>query len=461
MIHHTAATQEQTANSPAHQIIMLLHQVLSMKDAQATQTPEPGRRGRPPLLSQDHLWLAMLLAMLQGLSGFASIWRLICWTGVGHWPILHLSRAAIRKRLLQANLDGLHEVLRRVSQALLSWTAALPGQPVAPFASAVLALDQSTLEAVRRSCQDVRQEAADSPRLLVGSLAALFDLRRQQWVRVLLREDVFANEKLFVEALLAGLPTGSLLLFDLGSFSFPWFDWLSDQGYWWLSRLREKTSYQVAHVFVQHGSTWDGLVWLGAYRADRAGHLVRLIQFEHGGRRYRYLTNVCDPAVLSLHEAACLYARRWEIELAFKTLKRELGLHLWWSSHQVLVLQQLLCGFILAQLLHAWHLRVAAEAGVDLFEVSLPVLVKLLAQAPTRLMSESSLCELLIGPGRRLGLIRPSRRTQVVTPALLEPFSPAPPDLLRQRPARYARCKCAPRSHRVCFQPRFFSFFLI
>ena len=163
-----------------------------------------------------------------------------------------------------------------------------------------------------------------------------------------------------------------------------------------------------------------------------------------------YLTNGCDPQVLSLAEVAHLYARRWDIELAFKALKGELGIHLWWSSHPLLVLQQLWAALILAQVLHALHLRVAAEAGVDLFEVSLPVLVKLVAQAPARFSSES-LLSLLVRKGRQQGLIRTSRRSQPVVPALLEPDVPAPPHLVRTRKHRYAqrqpdrqlKCVCA------------------
>ena len=349
MKHSIASTQEEMPESPANQIIALLLNVLSAGSVSAPTTAVTRGRGRPATLSHDHLWLAMLQTMLQGSTSFASLWRLITWTGIGHLPILDLTRDAVRKRLLHAKLDSLHDLLARVSQAVLPWTTQVQDRDLAPFATRILALDQSTLDAVRRTCQDVREEPVESARLLVGKLAALFDIQRQQWVRVLFREDVFANEKLFVEELLAGIQKGTLILADLGYFSFAWFDWLTDQGYWWLSRMREKTSYQIVHVFVQQGTTLDALIWLGAYNADKAKHLVRLIQFEHAGICYRYVTNVRDPALLSMSDAARLYARRWDIELAFKMLKGELGLHLWWSSFPILVLQQLLCAFILAQ----------------------------------------------------------------------------------------------------------------
>lgn len=402
----------------------------------------------------------MLVAILRGFKSFACVWRLLTWTGVGTFPILDLSRTAVRKRLLQGDLGSLHALLLRVSAGLLPWTTQAQDLGLAPFATNVWALDQSTLDAVRRCCSDVQQEEAGSPRLLVGKLAGFFDVRRQQWVRLLFREDVFANEKAFIEEVLAGIQRGTLILCDLGYFSFPFFDLLSDLGCWWLSRLREKTSYTIEHVLVQQGSTLDALIWLGAYRADCSKHLVRLIQFEYQGVCYRYLTNVLSPDLLSMSEAARLYARRWDIELAFKALKGELGIHLWWSSHPILVLQQLWAALILAQVLHALHLRVAYEAGVDLFEVSLPVLVKLLASAPARTSAEC-LIERLVRKGREQGLLRASRRYHPVVPALLVPYVAAPPHLVTTRKPRYAQRKCQARSERTCFHLRFFSFFLI
>lgn len=460
MTDHTASPQEVAESSPADQILAFLQQLLRPEPTETEGQPVIRKRGRPRELSSDHLWLALLMAILRGFTGVASVWRLLTWTGVGSFPLLDFTRDGVRKRLLKGDLGSLQDLLTRVSMALLPWTTQFQDDHLAPFATDVLALDQSTLDAVRRCGHDVRDEAKDSPRLLVGKLTGFFDIRRQQWVRLLFRDDVFANEKFFVEELFHGILPGTLILADLGYFCFSWFDWLSDQGCWWISRVREKTSYTVEHVFVRQGTTLDALIWLGAYRSDCSKHLVRLIQFEYQGTCYRYITNVCDYDLLSMSEVARLYARRWDIELAFKALKGELGIHLWWSCDPLLVLQQLWAALILAQVLHALHLRLATQAGVDLFEVSLPILVKLLAQAPSR-CTPDDLISLLLRKGRLLGLIRPSRRYQAVVPALLEPPTPAPADLVTTRKERYAQRKCSPRSDRSCFQPRFFSFFLI
>lgn len=459
MTDSNASTQATPMSSPADQILQVLQNVLRPVPEEPETATSP-RRGRPRELTSDHLWLALLIAVLRGFSSFASVWRLITWTGVGDFAVLNFTRAGVRKRLLHVDMDSLQAVLARVSAALLPWTQQVQDDSLAPFAPRIVALDQSTLDAVKRCCQDVREEPAESPRLLVGKVTGFFDLRRQQWTRLLFRDDVFANEKSFVEELFAGLETGTLILADLGYFGFAWFDWLTEQGYWWVSRMREKTSYTIEHTFVQQGSTLDALIWLGAYRADRSKYLVRLIQFEHQGICYRYVSNVCDYKQLSMSEIARLYARRWDIELAFKALKGELGLHLWWSSHPRLVLHQLFCALILAQVLHALHLRVAAEAGVDLFDVSLPVLVTLLAHAPARVTGDH-LISLLVRKGKEQGLIRASRRYQAVVPALLDSYLPAPADLLGSRTPHYAQRKCRPRSQRSCFYPRFFPFFVI
>src|SRR6266567_972795 len=452
---HNELSQQAVASSAADQIVAFL-QALVHPQPNASP-PSIGQKGpgRPALLAGDHLWLALLVAILRNLKGFAGVWRLITWEGIGTFPVLNLTRDGIRKRLLHTNMKGLQELLTRVSAALLTWTNAYQDQCLAPFATEVFALDQTTLDAVRRQCQDVRGEEKGSPRLMVGKLLGFFDIRRQQWRRIFFRDDVFVNEKHLVEELFGGIQKGTLILADLGFFSFAFFDWIGDLECWWISRVREKVTYEVVHVYVQQENAFDALVWLGAYRSDQAKHLVRLIEFDHAGLRYRYLTNVLDPAQMSMLEAARLYARRWDIEMAFKALKMELGIRIWWSSHQILVVQQLWCAIILAQVLHALHLRVADEAGVDLFEVSIQVLAKLLAHAPARLTDES-LISLLVRKGKEQGLIRPSRRYQVIVPVLLQPYVPAPPDLLLTRKHRYAhRRRGEDRYDRDIFVPRF------
>jgi hypothetical protein len=68
---------------------------------------------------------------------------------------------------------------------------------------------------------------------------------------------------------------------------------------WWVSRYRENTSYSIAHVFYQQREVLDALVWLGTGQ-KQARHLVRLVRLGDGIGVRMYLTNVCEPQLLSL-----------------------------------------------------------------------------------------------------------------------------------------------------------------
>ena len=236
------------------------------------------------------------------------------------------------------------------------------------------------------------------------------------------------------------LPQGSLVLFDLGFFSFPWFDQLTDRGFWWLSRLRKKVTYEVIHTFYQQGDLFDGIIWLGKYRADKAAHAVRLVAFTLGSPHYQYITNVTDPQLLSLHEIAQLYARRWDIELAFKMVKRHLKLHLIWSGKQEIVLQQLWAVLIIAQILHAIQVEIAGLTQVDPFDVSLELLT---TYVPQLALAGKNPIQMIVEDGRRVRLIRPSRRIHIQTPLVdLDKTVPLPPDTVLVRNPPYAQRKC-------------------
>jgi hypothetical protein len=144
---------------------------------------------------------------------------------------------------------------------LQAWLAP-PACALAPFASHIIALDETKLDAVVRHLPWQRQHRVGDPALLAGKLAALFDIRAQRWLRIQYVADALRNCKLEALALVADLPWHSLLLFDLGYFSFPWFDYLSERGFYWISRYREKTRYQLQHVYYRQGVILDAVVWL-------------------------------------------------------------------------------------------------------------------------------------------------------------------------------------------------------
>lgn len=437
--------------SLAQQIVTLLEELLVQSQASSTSLMTNGKRprGRPPTLPLEQLWLALLIGVIRQAKHLSTIWRTLCLETTGSYAVVRVTYEAVRKRLLSAGTAPLQRLFETISQALTQRSLSHPPSSalsLAPFASQVVALDETTLDHLQRLTQDLREVPDGDAHLIPGKVAGLFDLRLQRWLRVQFRADVLAGCNTGILLLLEALAPGSLILADLGYFGFPWFDYLTDQGFFWVSRLKAKTTYEIKEVLAydDHSGTLDAIVWLGTYRADRAAHAVRLVIFSFHGIQYRYLTNVLDPQQLSMQDIAQLYSRRWDIELAFKLLKCELGLHLWWGARTEVVLIQLWLSLILAQVLHALQLHVALQAEVEPFDVSMHLLVELLGTMPD---GPTPVIERLVQQGRFLGLIRPSTRMQVVVPAVpLHTLRPALTltDLVRR--ARYAQRNRYPRT---------------
>lgn len=408
----------------------------------AGTSAQPRGRGRPQTLVLAHVWLSLLTCVLLGMKNYQTLWRHLCCKPVGDFLPVKVSDDAIIKRMQQAGLAPLQDLLAQVSSLVAHWFPPDVQKTLAPFATRVVALDETTWDAMQRHLAPQRDLPNGDVRLLPGKLAARFDIRTQQWEQVQLREDAQANCKVGVCSLLEGLPEFSLLLFDLGYFRFPWFDYLTQRRLWFVCRLREKTTYPLVHTFYRSEGILDALVGLGSSHGARAGHLVRLVRFYDGQQVRCYLTNVLDPSQLPLPEVARLYARRWDSELAFLTLKRLLGLHHWWSSHPVLIQQQIFAVLIIAQVLQAVRLRVALQADVDPFDVSLPLLVQAL---PQLLHEPAGLEDWLLTQGRQLGFIRPHSCIPLVLPHIdLAQYQQAPPDLPLTRKARYIEYKPRP-----------------
>ena len=397
--------------------------------------------GRPRVLPAMALWAGLLVCVLRGFESQLAIWRLISERGLWFFPRFPVTDQAVYKRLHTAGTKPLERLFEQISSVLAERLQGIDsGKKLAPFAKEVVCIDESTLDGVSRTIPTLRAVPEGDSRLLPGKLAGVFDVRRQQWRTVTFQPDPHQNEKVMARDLAAQMPVGTLLVADLGYFGFAWFDWLTDRGYHWLSRLRAKTSYKVIHVFYERGEVFDGIVWLGAYRADRAKHAVRLVTFRQGKTMHRYITNVHDPRTFPIPSIAEVYARRWDIEMALKLVKQHLKLRLLWSAKRVVILQQIWATLIISQVLQALRLEIAHKAGVDTFEVSIGLLVQ---YAPQYAYEGRNPVEIFVERGRDLGFIRPSRRTRIHTPNIPdEAILPAPPELGLTRTPRYANRKC-------------------
>lgn len=226
----------------------------------------------------------------------------------------------------------LYRVLARLPARIAERTRPLPPllQAVQPRFSACYALDGTILEALFRKLQALR-EVAEAP--FAGQLAVVCDLATHLPAKLFYTDDPGANDKAILPRLLAWLPANSLLVFDLGFFAFTFFDELTSAGSWFVTRLREKTSFAVQQVLVNRAHVRDRIVKLGIYRSNRSSQLVRLVEVYIDGAWRQYVTNVLDPRRLSIVEVVELYEYRWRIETAFLLVKRLLDLaYLWVGS---------------------------------------------------------------------------------------------------------------------------------
>lgn len=291
--------------------------------------------GRPAILPALALWSGLLICLIRGFSSQRDLWRLLQSGRFWDFPRYAISDQAVYHRLARDGTAPLEALFAQVSRVVAERLEAWVDDDLAPFASQVVALDETTLDPVARTLPVLR--GVPTEQAIPGKLAGLFDIRRQQWQRIHFHPDFRQNEKVLARDVIADLPESSLILCDLGYFAFEWFDDLTTAGHWWISRLRAKTSYRISHVFYQDGQVLDALIWLGAYRADRARYLVRLVQIPYGRQVRRYITNVTAPEDLSIQEIARIYARRWDIEMAVQLVKQQLGLGLLWSAKPVVI----------------------------------------------------------------------------------------------------------------------------
>lgn len=175
-------------------------------------------------------------------------------------------------------------------------------------------------------------------------MTALLDicarLPRQVWYEA----EALAHDQRGWPQVLAALPAGALLSFDLGSTNFAQFAALTAARVTWLTRAKSNLAYTTVRAPRRTAAVHEALVWIGA-GADR--QQVRLIEVLDRGTWARYLTNELAPARLPAAYAVALYWQRGRIEDAYTAVKRLLGLAYFWAGSANGVQPQLWATWIL------------------------------------------------------------------------------------------------------------------
>lgn len=231
-------------------------------------------------------------------------------------------------------------------------------------------------------------------------------------VAVWYKQDAKANDKTWANQLLTRLPVGGLLVFDLGFFKFPWFDDFTVAHKFFVTRLREKTSYKVTRTLACGMYFRDEIIEMGEYRSNPCQYPVRMVSVLWGKTWYRYLTNVLDPQMLSAQQVCELYRRRWCIEDAFKITKRLLGLAYLWVGGTNGVQIQILATWMFYIVLNELCTEVAVALNQPLERISVEMVFRGLyhfAQAVIRGYAHP-LITYFVEHHQRLGLVKAIRK---------------------------------------------------
>lgn len=192
----------------------------------------------------------------------------------------------------------------------------------------VFAVDGSTLDALIRKMGLLR-DMPENP--LAGKITALLDLCTRLPEQLWYESDPKAHDQRCWPQILAVLKAGSLLIFDKGYINFSIFIQLRQAQVKFITRSKANLAYTLEHAIIRTASVHDYRVWIGT---GETRQLVRLIEIQHRGKWYRYLTNELDEVQLPTAYVVALYWQRWRIEDAYAMVKRLLGLAYFWSGSQ-------------------------------------------------------------------------------------------------------------------------------
>lgn len=291
---------------------------------------------------------ALVLSMVwRQVGSVATLVRLLNEEG-----LLWCSPVAVSAQALSQRLRGFPPaVFERVLESVLPTMHARwggRGRPLPPELAwareryaHVLTVDGSTLDALVRRVGLLR-DRPDTP--LAGRMAALLDLCSRLPRRVWYEADAKAHDQRWWPTLLAALPAGALLVFDLGWTNFRMFAELTMAQVAFVTRAKANLAYRVERVLRREAALHDTLVWVGG-GADH--QTLRLVEALHRGKWYRYLTNETDPTRLPPECVVALYRQRWRIEDAFNLVKRLLGLAYFWVGSEYGVQSQLWATWLL------------------------------------------------------------------------------------------------------------------
>jgi len=341
------------------------------------QQPERLIRMRQRLLTLPGIVAITVSLVWRRVPSIAEVQKLLAHEGLLGIAPLQVSPQAILKRLDVLPAAVLGQLLVEVCARLQAQAPpALPHPrwaPVREHFSLIAIVDGSTLEALRKKTQVLREHAG---LVLGGKMMVMVEAFSHRPLWQLYTDDAAAKDKRFVAEILAALPVGGLLVFDLGFFSFLWFDDFTASDRFFVTRMREKTAYRTVQELSSSPHYRDELIQVGQYRSNPCTYPLRMVAVWWPGTWYRYLTNVLDPHVLSARQVCELYRRQWRIEDAFALTKRLLDLAYGWTGSTHAVQLQIYATLLFYAVLVTLCQQVAQALGEPLERISVEMVFR-------------------------------------------------------------------------------------
>jgi hypothetical protein len=368
------------------------------------------RQLRDRILTLPVMAAIVLSLVYRQVSGLSEVLRLLEQEGLMWVSAMSVSKQALSNRLRDLPAQLFAQMFAQAIERADRAERVIPTQWVAvesKFAAVWLA-DGSTLEAIVKKLQMHREQKT----LLGGRMMMMVDAWSLRPTAAWYGEDQNANDKIWSEELLTKLPVNGLLVFDMGFFSFVWFDAFTEASKWFVTRLRQKTAYKTVRVLSEGSHYRDEIIDMGLYRSNPCNHPVRLVSVRWSNTWYTYITNVLDPQILSPQQVCDLYRRRWRIEDAFLLTKRLLGLAYLWVGGSNGIQIQIYATWIFYLVLIDLSSQVAVALKQPLERISVEMVFRSLYHfsRARELGRATEIVPFLVDNARSFGLVKAQRQ---------------------------------------------------
>lgn len=167
------------------------------------------------------------------------------------------------------------------------------------------------------------------------------------------------NDMTFLQQI--NLAPGSFIVFDKGYVDYAQYQRLSDEGVFFVTRLRKRTRHDIGAINTvtdtsrTTGVVADHNITMGCRTHRKKIRFAgRVVTFEdrETGRVFNFLTNNFE---LPPEQIAELYKKRWQIEILFKRIKQNYPLKYFLGDNQNAIKIQVWCAFIADLLLKIIH----------------------------------------------------------------------------------------------------------